>query len=211
MKTFWGSGCIAPRILDLGTRWRWVVSFTPRPLYPQGKSHWYPLDRKLGEPQSRSGRALKNTKINETWFYHLFCMVVKCGILLHVDQSPSWEANSYSASQKIPRFLWYQKVLCRVCTSPPPVPVLRQMNSVHISPPPHFSKIHSNIIFRTIPRSSKRFIPFRFPTKMLYTFLIAPMRATCPVISSSLIFITRIICEAPYYAVFSSLPPLPHS
>jgi hypothetical protein len=33
-----------------------VVSFTPRPLYPQGKSPWYPLDRKLGEPQSRSGR-----------------------------------------------------------------------------------------------------------------------------------------------------------
>jgi hypothetical protein len=22
MKTYWGSGCIAPRILDLGTRWR---------------------------------------------------------------------------------------------------------------------------------------------------------------------------------------------
>jgi hypothetical protein len=33
-----GSGGIDPRILDLGTRWRWVVSFTPRPLYPQGKS-----------------------------------------------------------------------------------------------------------------------------------------------------------------------------
>jgi hypothetical protein len=31
-----------------------VVSFTPRPLYPQGKSPWYPLDRKLGGPQSRS-------------------------------------------------------------------------------------------------------------------------------------------------------------
>jgi hypothetical protein len=25
-------------ILDLGTRWRWVVSFTPRPLYPRGES-----------------------------------------------------------------------------------------------------------------------------------------------------------------------------
>jgi len=24
--------------------WRWVVSFTLRPLYPQGKSPWYPLD-----------------------------------------------------------------------------------------------------------------------------------------------------------------------
>jgi hypothetical protein len=47
---------IAPRILDLGTRRRWVVSFTPRPLYPQGKSPWYPSDRRLGGPQSRSGR-----------------------------------------------------------------------------------------------------------------------------------------------------------
>jgi hypothetical protein len=25
MKTYWESGGIAPRILDLGTRWRWVV------------------------------------------------------------------------------------------------------------------------------------------------------------------------------------------
>jgi hypothetical protein len=33
-----------------------VVSFMPRPLYPQGKSAWYPLDRRLGGPQSRSGR-----------------------------------------------------------------------------------------------------------------------------------------------------------
>jgi hypothetical protein len=27
----------------------------PQPLYPQGKSPWYPLDRRLGEPQSWSG------------------------------------------------------------------------------------------------------------------------------------------------------------
>jgi hypothetical protein len=26
--------CIDPRNLDLGTSWRWVVSFTPRPFYP---------------------------------------------------------------------------------------------------------------------------------------------------------------------------------
>jgi hypothetical protein len=32
------------------------MSFTPRPLYPQGKSPRYPLDRRLGGPQSRSGR-----------------------------------------------------------------------------------------------------------------------------------------------------------
>jgi hypothetical protein len=33
-----------------------VVSFTPRPLYPRGKGPLYPLDRRLGGPQSRSGR-----------------------------------------------------------------------------------------------------------------------------------------------------------
>jgi hypothetical protein len=32
-----------------------VVSFTPRPLYSQGKNPWYLLKRRLGEPQSRSG------------------------------------------------------------------------------------------------------------------------------------------------------------
>jgi hypothetical protein len=43
MKTYKGSGGIAPCILNLGTRWRWVVCFTFQPLYPQGKSpsaHW---------------------------------------------------------------------------------------------------------------------------------------------------------------------------
>jgi hypothetical protein len=57
MKTYWGSGSIAPCIIDLGARctW-WVVSFTPWPLYPQGKSPMYPLDRRLGGPQSLSGR-----------------------------------------------------------------------------------------------------------------------------------------------------------
>jgi hypothetical protein len=33
-----------------------VVSFTPNPFYSQEKSPRYPLDRRLGGPQSRSGR-----------------------------------------------------------------------------------------------------------------------------------------------------------
>jgi hypothetical protein len=41
--------------LDLGTRWRWVVSFTSLPLYPRGYRPRYPLDRRLGGPQSQSG------------------------------------------------------------------------------------------------------------------------------------------------------------
>jgi hypothetical protein len=38
-----GSGCIDPNFLDLGTSWRWMVGFNPRPLYPRGKAsvtHW---------------------------------------------------------------------------------------------------------------------------------------------------------------------------
>jgi hypothetical protein len=47
MKTYWGSGGIGPHILNFGTRWGRVVSFSP----------CYPLDRRLGGPQSRSGRS----------------------------------------------------------------------------------------------------------------------------------------------------------
>jgi hypothetical protein len=36
--TYWGNGSTVPRILHHGTRWRWVVSFTPRPPYTQEKS-----------------------------------------------------------------------------------------------------------------------------------------------------------------------------
>jgi hypothetical protein len=51
-----GSGGRAPRILNLGTRRRWVVSFTPRSLYLQGKSPWYPVHGRLGGPQTQSER-----------------------------------------------------------------------------------------------------------------------------------------------------------
>jgi hypothetical protein len=59
MEAYLGSGCITSRILDLGTRRRLVISFTPRSFYPQGNSPWYPLDRRLDGPQSRSGHVVK--------------------------------------------------------------------------------------------------------------------------------------------------------
>jgi hypothetical protein len=55
MKVYWDGGNLHA-FFDLGTRCKWVASFTLRPLYPQGKSPWYPLDRRPGGPQSRSGR-----------------------------------------------------------------------------------------------------------------------------------------------------------
>jgi hypothetical protein len=52
MKTY-GEWSYSSTILDLGTRWRRAVSFTPHPLYSRGRApytHW------LGESQNRSGR-----------------------------------------------------------------------------------------------------------------------------------------------------------
>jgi hypothetical protein len=43
--------CAAPLILNLGTRWRWQVSFTPGPLYIRGNSRRYAstdIDEHLG-------------------------------------------------------------------------------------------------------------------------------------------------------------------
>jgi len=46
-------GGVVSRILNLTTRWRWVVNFMPRQLYSRRMSPWYPLGRRLGGPQSR--------------------------------------------------------------------------------------------------------------------------------------------------------------
>jgi hypothetical protein len=59
LENVWGGGGIHPHILSLGTRYIWVISFKPRPLYPQGKGPRYPLDRRLGGPLRRSGHSKK--------------------------------------------------------------------------------------------------------------------------------------------------------
>jgi hypothetical protein len=52
----YGEWMYSSTILDLSTRWRGVVSFTPRPRYPRENRPRYSLDRRLGGPESRSGR-----------------------------------------------------------------------------------------------------------------------------------------------------------
>jgi hypothetical protein len=52
MKTYCGSGGSAACILNLGTKWKWDLSFTPRTLYLRGKNPRYQLDTGLAGPRA---------------------------------------------------------------------------------------------------------------------------------------------------------------
>jgi hypothetical protein len=55
MCTAWrhlGCGGVAPLIINVGTRWNWMVSCTPRPLHSRGDGLRYPLNRRLAGPQT---------------------------------------------------------------------------------------------------------------------------------------------------------------
>jgi len=62
-----------------------------------------------------------------------------------MEQSPSTEVSSHSASQEISRLLYNLKIHYRVHSSPPLVSILSQMHQFHVLSP-CFPKINSNII-----------------------------------------------------------------
>ena len=73
-------------------------------------------------------------------------------LIYSMVQSPSWEANWFADSQKIPRISRNPKVHYRTHKLPPPVTILGQPNPVHI-PTSHLLEIHPNIIHPSTSRS----------------------------------------------------------
>jgi len=88
--------------------------------------------------------------------------LLACLLTYSVEQSPSWEANHFSASQEIPLILWNPNVHYYVHKCPPYVPILNQLNPVHI-PTSHFLKMHPNINLPSMSGSPKWSLSLRFP------------------------------------------------
>jgi hypothetical protein len=86
--------------------------------------------------------------------------------------------------RKFPAILRNLKLHHRVHKRPPLVPILSQVDPVHTIPS-YLSKSHFNIVHHHLGLPSGLF-PSGFPTNILHAFLVSPIRATCPAISSSL-------------------------
>jgi hypothetical protein len=66
----WGSRYADSYFIDLGTSWRWVVSFTPRPLSPPGKKPPVPIRKEAGwapEPVRTTWRKFLSLLGLERW------------------------------------------------------------------------------------------------------------------------------------------------
>ena len=123
----------------------------------------------------------------EERFYRLWTRILKF-ILTHLltysltysmVQSPSWEANWFAANQEIPSISRNPKVHYRTHKRPPPVSILSQPNTVHITTS-HLLEIHPSIIHPSTPRSPQWSLSLRFPHQDPIHPLSSPIPATCP-------------------------------
>ena len=127
-----------------------------------------------------------------------------------MEQSPSWEANRFSASQEIPRILWNPRFITAFTSA-------RHLSlswaSLIQSIPTHPTSWRSILILSSHLRLGlpNGLFPSGFPTKTLYTPLHSPVRATCPAHLILLDFITRTILGEDYRPLSSSMCSFLHS
>jgi len=140
-----------------------------------------------------SPNALAADVFGAGWYFSLTSYHLLIYLLTYsMQQTPSWEANRFSASQEIPRILWNPKVHYRRHKCPPPVPILSQLHPLYT---PHPTSWRSILIlfFHLRLGLPSGLLPSNLPTNTLYTPLLSPIRATCPTHPILLYFITRTI------------------
>ena len=102
---------------------------------------------------------------------HPYFMVGVNNSLTHSTvQSPSWAANWFAASQKIPQISRNPKVHYRTYKRPPPVSILGQPNPVHM-PTSHILETYPNIIHPSTPRSPQYSNPHTYSLHGAESFL----------------------------------------
>ena len=103
------------------------------------------------------------------WFLQCCYKILTYWLTYSMEQSPSWRANQFLASQEIPRILWNPKVHYHIHKCPPPVPIFSQHDPVHTTTS-HFLKIQLNIILPSTPGYPTWSLSLRFPHQNpLYT------------------------------------------
>ena len=159
--------------LPVHTRWRWVVKFTNRLLYPWGRTP-VPTAQKVGsDPElvcTVSGE--ENNLLEKTILTYLLTPWGR--VLLE-------KLTGSAASQEIARTLWNPKVYQRIHKCPPSVPILSKLHPVSPRPTSRRSiLILSSHLRLGLPNG---LFPSVFPTRTLYTPLPSPYAPALPLIS----------------------------
>jgi hypothetical protein len=103
-----------------GGRWRWVVNFNPRPLYPWERAS-VPTDIRLGGPQTQSGRFWRGICLSSTWIRspgHWACSTVTIPGLANLRHAGIF--RWYATFNAVPiSFIFYPtifSILWRTCS-----------------------------------------------------------------------------------------------